>query len=310
MATSSRGDGARVRSLLTRLAGATGLSLSAVCVAALLQLQAPVAAAAESQPNRIIPEYYPPKNPAHQPIYDMLKEKRALEKLQEVFSPFRLPIDLKLQIGPCDGVANAWYNRPAVSVCYEYLEEMMKALPTENAPLGTTRADAMIGQFFYVFAHEFGHAIFDVLELPIFGNEEDAADQFATYVMLQFGKDDARRLITGAVFAYESYVQNPKVSAPLAAFADIHAAPAQRYFNMLCLAYGANETLFADVVARGYLPQTRARNCKREYNQVAFAVRDLIRPHMDMQMAKKVLDHEWLPEPKKQSSAAVAPPAR
>ena len=182
----------------------------------------------------------------------------------------------------------------AISVCYEYLEEIMKTLPSENAPKGITRSDAMIGQFFYVFAHEFGHAAFDIFAMPIFGNEEDAADQFATYVMLQFGKDDARRLITGAAFAYERYVQNPQVSAPLAAFSDVHAPPAQRYFNMLCLAYGADEALFADVVERGYLPKTRARNCKREYNQVAFAFRDLVTPHLDQQLARQVLDKAWL----------------
>ena len=134
--------------------------------------------------------------------------------------------------------------------------------------------------------------------MPIFGNEEDAADQFATYVMLQFGKDDARRLITGAAYAYERYVQNPEVSAPLVAFSDVHAPPAQRYFNILCLAYGANEDLFADVVARGYLPKTRAKNCKREYDHVAYAFRELVTPHLDQQLARQVLDREWLPEVK------------
>jgi hypothetical protein len=296
MADNSRGSDAplRARSLLIDFAGVATVALSWLCLAAALQLLAPAAAASEARPNRVQAEYYPPKNPAHQPIYDMLREKRALEKLQEVFSPFKLPIDLKLQIGPCDGVANAWYNRPNISVCYEYLEEIMKTLPSENAPKGITRSDAMIGQFFYVFAHEFGHAAFDVFAMPVLGNEEDAADQFATYVMLQFGKDDARRLITGAAFAYERYVQNPEVSAPLAAFSDVHAPPAQRYFNILCLAYGANEALFADVVERGYLPKTRARNCKREYNQIAFAFRDLVTPHLDQQLARQVLDKEWL----------------
>jgi hypothetical protein len=298
MAASSRGVGIFPRARSWHLASAIGFSLSTLCVAAFLQLYAPDTAAAEAAPNRIKPEYYPPKNPAHQIIYDTLREKRALEKLQEIFSPLLLPIELKLQIGPCDGVANAWYNRPAVSVCYEYLYEIMKTLPNEDAPMGITRTDAMIGQFFYVFAHETGHAAFDIFELPVFGNEEDAADQFATYIMLQFGKDDARRLITGAAFAYERYVQNPQISAPLAAFSDVHAPPAQRYFNMLCLAYGANEELFADVVARGYLPQTRARNCKREYNQVAFAFRNLVTPHLDQQLARQVMKKDWLPEPK------------
>lgn len=304
MATSDRGDSVLpwVRPLLTLLASATGFSLSALCIAAFLQLYAPAATASEASPNRIKPEYYPPKDPAHQPIYDALREKRALEKLQEIFSPFRLPIELKFQIGSCDGVANAWYNRPAVSVCYEYLHEIMKMLPSENAALGVTRSDAMMGQFFYVFAHEMGHAAFDLLELPVFGNEEDAADQFATYVMLQFGKDEARRLITGAVFAYERYVQNPEVTAPLAAFADVHAPPAQRYFNILCLSYGAHATLFSDVVGRGYLPKSRANSCSREYHRVAFAFHDLVTPHLDEQMARQVLDREWLPPLKERTA--------
>jgi len=45
-------------------------------------------------------------------------------------------------------------------------------------------------------------------------------------------------------------VQGPYVSAPLAAFSDIHDAPAQRFYNMLCLAYGADPVLFAEFVEK------------------------------------------------------------
>src|SRR5262245_63762373 len=69
--------------------------------------------AAEAQTNRMVVEYVPPTNPAHQALYDRLKERRVLEKLQEVFSPFRLPVELKLRIVGCDGVSNAWYQKPA-----------------------------------------------------------------------------------------------------------------------------------------------------------------------------------------------------
>lgn len=48
------------------------------------------AVADQARPNRIRIEYVPPKNPDFQPIYDLLKEHHALEKLQEIFSPFRL----------------------------------------------------------------------------------------------------------------------------------------------------------------------------------------------------------------------------
>src|SRR6267378_182774 len=47
--------------------------------------------------SRILIDYVAPKNPKHRPIYDLLKERRALEKLQEIFGAFRLPNDLTLR---------------------------------------------------------------------------------------------------------------------------------------------------------------------------------------------------------------------
>lgn len=97
-------------------------------------------------------------------------------------------------------------------------------------------------------------------------------------------------------------MQNPQVTAPLVAFSEAHGAPAQRFFNLLCLAYGADPELFADVVERGHLPKARATGCKREYDQVAFAFHDLITPHIDQALARRVLDKTWLPEVKTRSS--------
>jgi hypothetical protein len=257
--------------------------------------------AAEAQPNRIRIEYVPPTNPEHQPLYELLKQHRTLEKLQEVFSPFRLPIDLTLRTVGCNGVSNAWYHRPEVSVCYEYLNEIYQAMPKEATPGGITPHDAVLGQTFYVFGHEMGHAIFDVLKVPIIGDAENGADHFSAYMMLQFGKARAKDLITGAAYTYKKYLRNPYVSAPLAAFSDIHDAPAQRFYNMLCLAYGADPVLFAEFVEKDtveYLPKGRARNCKREYEQVTFAFNKSMRPHLDELLETQVLDRTWLPDVK------------
>ena len=93
--------------------------------------------AVEAQTNRMVIEYVPPTNPAHQALYQRLMERRTLEKLQELFSPFRLPVELKLRTVGCDGVSNAWYQKPApgssslpsVNVCYEYLAEIHQSMP-------------------------------------------------------------------------------------------------------------------------------------------------------------------------------------
>ena len=260
--------------------------------------------AAEAQANRMTVEYVPPTNPAHQALYQRLKERRVLEKLQELFSPFRLPVELKLRTVGCDGVSNAWYQKPAagtsnpptVNVCYEYISEIQQSMQPGTMPAGITPMNAMMGQCFYVFAHEMGHAIFDVLGVPVMGREEDAADNFAIYLMLRFGDEEARALITGAAYSYNKYVQGSQVTVPLAAFSDAHSAPAQRFYNLLCTAFGSDQTRYGDFVEKGYLPKSRAGSCMREYNTTAFAIGELISPHVDKELATQVLGKTWLPD--------------
>ena len=73
--------------------------------------------------------------------------------------------------------------------------------------------------------------------------------------------------------------KSPTVSMPLKKFADEHGTPSQRFFNVLCLAYGADKELFADFVSKGYLPQDRSEGCEDEYAQVDRAFERLIMPY-------------------------------
>ena len=276
---------------------------------ALVGLAAP-ATADEARPNRILIEYVPPKNPDHQKLYETLKQRQVLEKLQEIFSPFKLPIDVTLKTVGCDGVDNAWYQRPTMTLCYEYLDNIEKTAPKETTPAGITPQDAVIGQLIYVVGHEMGHAMFDLLNVPLFGRPEDAADQFAAFLMLKLGKDQARRVIGGAAYTYKDYVEVKKVAVPQTAFADVHGAPMQRLYNMLCMAYGADPKDFSDLVDKGYLPAQRAKSCHNEFGEVNFAFQQLIVPYLDKDLTKKVLDQEWLPpatSPPPLASDAPAP---
>lgn len=275
-----------------------GLMAVPLCVISLGTMSTVLAAETNAQANRIKIEYFDPPNPALRGVYELVKKRRTLERVQEVFSPFRLPTELTIRTGSCEGVANAWYNRPAITVCYEYLDQIYQSLPKGTTAEGLTPEDAVIGETFYVFAHEMGHATFDLFKVPMLGDAENAADHFAGYMMLQFGKDQARAVITGAAYTYNSYMQKPQVTAPLRAFSDIHGAPEQRYYNLLCLAYGAEPTVFADVVSKGNLPKSRAVNCKREYDQVAHGFRELMAEHLDHQLKAQMLDNTWLREVK------------
>ena len=65
-----------------------------------------------------------PKDPAHQLVYDLLKSFRVLEKVQEFLSPFRLPRTLKVALEGCNGDANTSYEDDAITICYEYVDEL------------------------------------------------------------------------------------------------------------------------------------------------------------------------------------------
>src|SRR5262245_15488277 len=219
-----------------QFAAITGLALVA-CSAAFAQkpverVSVESSASEEPRANRVQFEYVPPQTPRLDHVYTHIRSGQGLEKIQQLFSPFRLPTELTVKTVEC-GKANAWYQRPTVTICYEYLDEIWQSAPKDVGLAGVTPVDAVVGQFFYVVAHEFGHAIFDVLQVPSFGSAEDAADEFSTFMMLHLGKDDARRLISGAAYSYHNVVQDSAAIVPLQAFSDMHGMPAQRFFNLL-----------------------------------------------------------------------------
>jgi len=259
----------------------------------------------EQRPNRVRIEYVPPKDPKHQKLYDKLREHHALERLQDLFSPFRLPLDVTIRTIGCDGVSNAWYQRqglkPIISLCYEYVQEIMDKTPMSSLPVGLTPPDVMMGQFLYAALHEFGHASFDLYDVPVFGREEDAADQFATFIMLQFRNGQAPKLIAAAAYSFnevvEKYKTNPNVTVPLRAFSSNHGSPEERFYNLLCIAYGSDSKQFAELVEQHYLPETRASKCQYEFQILRYAFRHEITPHIDMKMATDDLNKDWLSRP-------------
>ncbi len=209
-----------------------------------------------------------------------------LERFKAFLSPLRLPRTLLLKIEGCDGDANAWYADDAITVCYEYLKTILENAPEQTTPAGVTRMDAIIGPLLDVFLHETGHAVFDYNQVPILGREEDAADQFAAYILLQFDKGYARHLLAGVAYEYVRDASVPsKTKDP---FADAHGLPMQRYYNILCLAYGADSTVFKQALADGHLPAERAEECEDEYAQVKRAMTMLIDPFIDQGLAKRI----------------------
>jgi hypothetical protein len=268
------------------------LASAAVCM--LLVAMMSTTAFAASKSTRISISYVSPKEPELQPIYDDLKERRLLERLQEFLSPFRLPRTLTITLRACDGEADAFYGDDVITICYEYVRALWKNAPEETTPAGIKPIDTVVGPFLDTCLHEFAHALFDMLKLPILGREEDAADQVAAYVYLQLGFVESYRLITGTAYAYLAEAQNAGRPPSETELAGAHSTPTQRAYNALCIAYGADAKLFGSFLSKGYLPKKRARSCAQEYEQVQDAYEALVGPHIDQDLAKQTFKRTWL----------------
>ncbi|MEA2903716.1 MAG: hypothetical protein QOI12_1103 [Alphaproteobacteria bacterium] len=240
--------------------------------------------------DRITVDYIDPRSPQYDPVMERLKKRRVLEQLAQFLSPLKLPRTLRLRAKQC-GEENAFYDPMewALIICYEYVAGTERDAPGLPTAEGFTREDAIIGGFVDAALHEIGHALFDILDIPVLGREEDGADQVAAFIMTQFGPEVARTTIKGAAYSYKvlGTGRNP-------VFWDEHGTPTQRFFNYLCIGYGGNPEAFKEFVDKGYLPQSRAASCAREFQQVRKAFAKTILPYIDQELMKKVQATRWL----------------
>lgn len=109
--------------------------------------------------------------------------------------------------------------------------------------------------------HELGHAVIDTMQVPIFGQEEDAADVFSILLVDEIFELESTNIIAyDAAFGFHSEAQE---NTP--AFWDVHGPDEQRYHNLVCIFYGAKPDLRKELAQELRLPEERAISCAEEY---------------------------------------------
>jgi hypothetical protein len=135
----------------------------------------------------------------------------------------------------------------------------------------------------FILLHETGHALIDLLKLPAVGREEDSVDQLATVALLfdaggsETKHDKARALQLASTWFQ---VNGSQTNPGMAHFADEHSLDAQRYYNILCMAYGHDPEEYRGLVTKGMLPQARAARCGEESAKIFSAWTRLLTPHL------------------------------
>ena len=76
-------------------------------------------------------------------------------------------------------------------------------------------------------------------------------------------------------------------------FAEATSPEAQRFYNFLCIAYGADPVLFANLQNSGVLPKYRRSSVAREYLQERTAFDLRLMPYIDPDLLVKARARSW-----------------
>jgi hypothetical protein len=272
-----------------------------------------------SMQSKVAIDYGPaPADAQFRTIYESMKQQQVLERLQQFLAPLRLTRTLTVRMVRCgDNVLYRPYVPGGdVTICYEFIKQVEDLAPSQGymGAVGVVvvpRSATIIGPIVEEVLHDVALAVFDNLQVPVWGRPEDAADYVAALIMLQFGPDVAQTTIYGT--AYFLYAAGNNVDYTEAYVVDVRPPVRQRYYNILCVAYGRDPNKFPTLRVFNRpelpmdLPTSRAGECawrnaqkkgdtpEGEYEKLEVAFKQLILdPYVDPELLKKVMATDWL----------------
>ena len=209
-------------------------------------------------------------------LYSTLESAPIFGELaDDIDSYIRLPHDIPVTFQAC-GNANAFYDPQAraIVMCYELFYELAVSLMQMGVPEQEIDEAVTDGGGFTLL-HEMGHALVDILQLPVTGREEDSVDALATVLLLDVDDVDPVLSALGTFKAWE-LADEGKAGMVWGE----HSLSGQRYYDILCMLYGSDPDRFQGVVSDGLLPEERAVRCPAEWERKATSWDVILEPHL------------------------------
>ncbi|HZP09108.1 DUF4344 domain-containing metallopeptidase [Methyloceanibacter sp.] len=288
---------------MTRYSRAVSSGLLAICLAVLLR---PAACQAD-ETDQIAISYVEPESEELRPAYLEIRNREVLEQLRTFLSPLRLPRRLSLQAKQCGSDSKDYQPGGPVIICYEEVRRIAEVLPVENeillGPGATTgenrgrlrKDDLIVAPIVMITLQKAALAIFDILDVPVWGNAEEAANRLAGYLMTQFGDQVAWKALMGSAW----YLAQTTSSGVGTDFYYVRDPEAHQFYGILCMAYASDPKSFGFLVRNLDIPGTRVEKCTEDFVRVQQAFDATILPHVDQLLLQKVRAMPWLPDIKR-----------
>ena len=224
------------------------------------------------------------KDPDANKIADYIRNKGELKNIvglmnQTINIPYNIHVvTTSTNVGPI-------YNSDNKAINLDYqLMEIIFALYDQyypkQSPENRLHYFNNVGRF--LLYHELGHALIDAYHLPVLGQQEDAADALGAIIALNYIKNGYHVLLDAADFF--SLMEKTAASKENA-FWDEHALNKQRYYRLLCFAYGHNPKEVQASITKHHQTQLnefikeRGDYCKEDYDTVYHDWMGFLKPY-------------------------------
>ena len=163
----------------------------------------------------------------------------------------------------------------ALLFCLVWIPGLVQAQDLTKAQRAEIRRFAYNNSLFVLY-HEMAHLLFHQLDLPILGREEDAADNMATWTLLNKRTAEADRALAHAAqgwilsgIAYDSGGDESDYAAG-------HSLDKQRAYSIVCLMVGKDEAAFRPIANEYRIDRDRQDSCYWDYDTIDRAFRGLL----------------------------------
>lgn len=182
------------------------------------------------------------------------------------------------------GTANAFWDNQnkRIIMCYELFNVSVDNFKTLGYSEEQSKERA-IDNFIFIFYHELGHGLIDMLPLNAVGQEEDTVDEFASVMMYRkYSPNRAGDIILSAS-EFFLFTDSPAWGE--------HTPGKRRLFNLVCFVFGSDPEKYEKIFVRrlvalndGVRPNDekigrRARRCYNAFVQKTDQWNRLLLPH-------------------------------
>ena len=222
-------------------------------------------------PNNLIVEYATPQTDEEKQIKQEIELSGVNDTVIDLSNQlFMFKQPLVIQYGGDDGPLYDPQTHQ-VLIPYGFYAESLNYFEKNQyeKEYGKSAQTGAVDTLLHTLLHEAGHAYIEDQKITILGKEEDAVDNLATILLLNYVEHGADAAISAAdMFAFES--EDRPEYYDLGEYIDEHSFDLQRYFSTLCLVYGSDPEAYKnllDEVENDYL-KDRKEFCVEHFDVI------------------------------------------